>query len=385
MKKTLYLILIIAMCFSLCACRNTNSQTVDPSTANSQIADPSTASSQTTAPSASASQTTAPSASASQTTVPSTSASQTTDSSTDPSQSATNPTEQPTKAPTTAPTEAPATCSHSYKDATCTIPKTCTKCGVTEGSAMGHTWKDATCIEPKTCSICKTIDGSAKGHTPVTDPAVAATCVIVGKTEGSHCSVCNSVLTAQREIAAIGHAYSKTVKEPTCTEEGYTTYTCSCGDTYSEKIDCSPHDYNKGRCTKCNTIIGQYRADEPVLLDEYAGVKFYYVGTDFNGSFYSILIRIENTNNNFLTIQAREDRVNGKSIGETSPLLFSATIGPNKTATEDMTVWVSGFTPSLADFGEEFLEYLEFNFYISPEDEWNPRTSPTKVILYPYA
>lgn len=38
---------------------------------------------------------------------------------------------------------------------------------------------------------------AAKGHTPVTDAAVAATCVTKGKTEGSHCSVCNAVIKAQ--------------------------------------------------------------------------------------------------------------------------------------------------------------------------------------------
>lgn len=37
----------------------------------------------------------------------------------------------------------------------------------------------------------------AKGHTLVTDAAVAATCSTKGKTEGSHCSVCNAVIKAQ--------------------------------------------------------------------------------------------------------------------------------------------------------------------------------------------
>jgi len=44
-------------------------------------------------------------------------------------------------------------------------------------------------------------------HTPVTDAAVAATCTATGKTEGSHCSVCNTVLVAQQEVAAKGHNY----------------------------------------------------------------------------------------------------------------------------------------------------------------------------------
>lgn len=42
-------------------------------------------------------------------------------------------------------------------------------------------------------------------HTVVTDPAVAATCTTAGKTAGSHCSVCNKVITAQTTVAAKGH------------------------------------------------------------------------------------------------------------------------------------------------------------------------------------
>ena len=41
---------------------------------------------------------------------------------------------------------------------------------------------------------------SAKGHTPVTDPAVAADYYHTGLTEGSHCSVCHAILTAQKTV-----------------------------------------------------------------------------------------------------------------------------------------------------------------------------------------
>ena len=40
------------------------------------------------------------------------------------------------------------------------------------------------------------------------------------------------------------HSYSKTVKNPTCTEQGYTTYTCTCGDSYNDDYsDTIAHDY----------------------------------------------------------------------------------------------------------------------------------------------
>ncbi len=54
-------------------------------------------------------------------------------------------------------------CTHTWADATCTTPKTCTKCHKTEGEALGHdygefvTVKPATCVEgrkEKTCSRC---------------------------------------------------------------------------------------------------------------------------------------------------------------------------------------------------------------------------------------
>ena len=46
---------------------------------------------------------------------------------------------------------------------------------------------------------------NATGHTEVIDAAVAATCTRAGKTEGKKCSVCNVVLVAQTEVAALGH------------------------------------------------------------------------------------------------------------------------------------------------------------------------------------
>lgn len=41
------------------------------------------------------------------------------------------------------------------------------------------------------------------------------------------------------------HEYtSEVTQEPTCQEEGKTTYTCSCGDTYTEPIAVTNHDYS---------------------------------------------------------------------------------------------------------------------------------------------
>ena len=66
-------------------------------------------------------------------------------------------------------------------------------------------------------------DDPARGHTEVTDAAVAPTCTETGKTEGSHCSVCNTVLKAQEVIPALGHTeVTDAAVAPTCTESGKT-------------------------------------------------------------------------------------------------------------------------------------------------------------------
>lgn len=82
-----------------------------------------------------------------------------------------------------------------------------------------HTWdngkvtKVATCTvngtKIFTCTVCKetkTETIKATGHKAVTDKAVPATCTTAGKTAGSHCSVCNAVITAQKAVPAKGHS-----------------------------------------------------------------------------------------------------------------------------------------------------------------------------------
>lgn len=49
------------------------------------------------------------------------------------------------------------------------------------------------------------------------------------------------------------HSYDQvTVTAPTCTGEGYTTHTCSCGDDFTSDITAAlGHDYAGGVCTRC--------------------------------------------------------------------------------------------------------------------------------------
>ena len=53
---------------------------------------------------------------------------------------------------------------HDWTAATCTDPKTCKICGISEGDPLGHSWTDATCTEASVCQVCGVQDGEALGH-----------------------------------------------------------------------------------------------------------------------------------------------------------------------------------------------------------------------------
>ena len=100
-------------------------------------------------------------------------------------------------------------------------------------------------LEKRTCA-CGQTEYNAKAlleHTPVTDESVAATCTTFGKTEGSHCSACGTVITAQTETQKLPHDFSawETVVEPTCTAFGLEKRTCACGQTEYNVKDVLEH------------------------------------------------------------------------------------------------------------------------------------------------
>ena len=74
---------------------------------------------------------------------------------------------------------------HEWQDATCTSPRTCIKCGETEGEALGHEWQDATCTSPQICIKCGETEGEALGHewqdATCTSPQI---CIKCGEIEG---------------------------------------------------------------------------------------------------------------------------------------------------------------------------------------------------------
>jgi hypothetical protein len=109
----------------------------------------------------------------------------------------------------------------------------CTVCGVVLTKKLGHDYNvvvtDPTCATDgyttHTCSRCNDtyIDSvvDALGH----KPGAEADCL-----NDQTCTVCGEILAGK-----LGHDYAAVVTNPTCTEKGYTTHTCSrCGDTYTD-------------------------------------------------------------------------------------------------------------------------------------------------------
>ena len=107
--------------------------------------------------------------------------------------------------------------------------------------------KSATCTETgltdgKMCSVCGTVTVAQnkvekKPHSAVIIPGKDPTETETGLTDGEKCSVCGTVIKEQQIIPELNHThvYTATVTNPTCTEKGYTTYSCKCGDTYLDE------------------------------------------------------------------------------------------------------------------------------------------------------
>ena len=148
---------------------------------------------------------------------------------------------------------------HNYSYSNAVTDPTCTEAGYTtytcncgdsqvadSVAATGHSYKSSVTKEP-TCTetgiktfTCEhdashtyTEEIKANGHTLVVDEAVLPTCTEEGKTEGTHCSVCNEVIHAQTGVPAKGH----TKGEPVIKNKVDSTHYAE--GSYDEVVYCS--------------------------------------------------------------------------------------------------------------------------------------------------
>jgi len=129
----------------------------------------------------------------------------------------------------------------------------CKDCGekLATGTATGkkpHTvGTPATCVSKAVCSVCSEtfgeVDATNHVHTTVKNRK-EATCTQTGYAGDTYCTDCDKLLSTGKELAALGHDYKATVtKQPTTTEEGVRTYTCTrCNSSYTESIAKLPEE-----------------------------------------------------------------------------------------------------------------------------------------------
>ena len=171
----------------------------------------------------------------------------------------------------------------------------CTVCGKTKTEkveALGHDWnedftvdKEATCEETGLKSIhCKRCDSKkdetvipAKGHVAgekKIENATEAVCEAGGSyDEVVYCTVCNKEISRKTiKTEAKGHKWDsgKITKEPTYTEQGTRTYTCTvCGKTKTETVNVLKEEYNVGSTYEDATTNAIYRVIVPNQQVEY--------------------------------------------------------------------------------------------------------------------
>lgn len=144
----------------------------------------------------------------------------------------------------------------------------------TEGGGHVHDYNYQTNFEYATCTkggytehVCACGDSyrdgitSALGHDFrwVTDKVATAT---EPGYKHEECTRCHERRNENTVIPATGeghvHSYTDDVKQPTCTEGGYTTHTCSCGESYVDNRTAAlGHNYVNGTCTRCGATNGE--------------------------------------------------------------------------------------------------------------------------------
>ena len=149
---------------------------------------------------------------------------------------------------------------HSWKDADCVTPKTCTVCQKTDGEALGHEWTTPDvdqCEVQSTCSRCGATDGENKEHSY--DNACDTTCndcsstrEVSGHVYDNACDVACNECNATR---AITHDYSLLKYDET--HHWYICSVCERPDGENK----ATHVYDNDCDTTCNTC-GKARTTE---------------------------------------------------------------------------------------------------------------------------
>ena len=94
------------------------------------------------------------------------------------------------------------------------------------------------------------------------------------------CKRCGATRTEELPKAQHVHSYTAVVTAPTCTEKGYTTHTCACGDSYVDTyVNALGHNYVGGVCTRCGAKDPNPPA--PVSFNDVRQSDWYYAAVNY--------------------------------------------------------------------------------------------------------
>ena len=147
---------------------------------------------------------------------------------------------------------------------------------ISVGEALGHTWTVTyTWAEDgKACTATHVCSNDAKHNETakavITSAVKAeATCTekgITTYTAAFNVEWAETQTKDAEDIPAAGHDHKPVVMKPTCTDQGYTTYACQCGDKYvTDYTAPTGHRYTDEWDEECNNC-GQYRKIETVPM-----------------------------------------------------------------------------------------------------------------------
>ena len=197
---------------------------------------------------------------------------------------------------------------HTFADATCTEPKTCTECGETEGEANGHSFAEATCEKPKTCEVCGATEGEANGHSFAEATCEKPkTCEVCGATEGEAlghlvsiglCSRCNHIANSDDfdellDMLESGTSYMNKASEAKDNASLYFSY-----NDYDGMYECYCEIAKYNRCiqsvvTDSFSILNKYDELSDIKVQAQAVVD-YTVNDPANSSYDGLLDFMKN-------------------------------------------------------------------------------------------
>jgi hypothetical protein len=159
----------------------------------------------------------------------------------------------------------------------------------------GHTWVEATCAQPKTCSVCGAEEGAPLEHTVSQWATVTeATCQGEGKEQGT-CTLCGE--TIERSLPKLAHTAGEweVTREATESLSGLRALKCAvCGETMEEQtFTLSPEEIRTQYISKCSSYsYGEIARNPDAYIGKYAALTGEVIQVIEDGTDYTLRVNI---------------------------------------------------------------------------------------------